>query len=157
MKPASRHFRAGVGTVIYNQAGQIIVWQRHAPPVGTWQLQQGGIDAGELPEETLWRELQEETGLTKTAFLRVDEFPDWTLYIIPEFLAERDHDWIGQAHRWFFLELKPNTTIDLSIAEHDEFSDWRLTTFPELIAETSPLKRTVYEQLATYFEAHILK
>lgn len=77
---ATRYFRAGVGTVIYNDAGQIAIFKRVQPPVGIWELQQGGIDSGEVPEETLWRELHEEVGIIKDDIEHITSVPGWTIY-----------------------------------------------------------------------------
>ena len=60
----NRYFRAGVGTVIYREDGQLAWFKRAKYPIGIWQFQQGGIDLGETIETTLWRELREEVGLT---------------------------------------------------------------------------------------------
>ena len=38
----TRFFRAGVGTVIYNDKEEIVIFKRAQPPVGLWELQQGG-------------------------------------------------------------------------------------------------------------------
>ena len=40
--------------------GAILAFERADAP-GSWQLPQGGIEVGEEPEDTVWRELKEET------------------------------------------------------------------------------------------------
>lgn len=149
------YFRPGTGTVIYNQAKEVLVFRRtdHGE---VWQLQQGGMDAGEEPIATMWRELVEETGLTKDDIAKVTEFPDWTIYAYNEkFNIAGRPECLGQAHRWYYLELKPGTEVDLSKAHDQEFSDWRWTTFAELIAETSDMKKGVYTTLNNYFTDNI--
>lgn len=150
-----RYFRAGVGTVIYNENGQILLWQRLAYPEGIWQLQQGGIDQGELPEEAKWRELLEETGLGKDDLTDWHEYPHWTVYADNNAINDLEEGRLGQAHQWFFAKLKPAVEIDLTKAHDQEFSAWRWDTFENLIAETSPLKRHVYEALGEYFAKNI--
>jgi len=76
----TRFFRSGVGTVIFNSKNEVALFQRTHYPVGIWQFQQGGIDLDETFEDTLWRELKEEAGLTKDDFDFVAEMPNWTLY-----------------------------------------------------------------------------
>lgn len=146
----NRYFRAGVGTVIYRSDGTVALFKRRAYPAGIWQFQQGGIDSGEVPEETLWRELTEEVGLADKHIALVTEVPGWIAY---EDLDEEQAlpDRIGQAHRWFFLKLKDEVTIDLSTATEQEFDDVRWVSFPEAIDCCNSRKRHVYESLYAYF------
>ena len=39
---------------------------------------------GRRPVEGVWRELEEETGLTPNEVHLVDEYPEWTVYEWPE-------------------------------------------------------------------------
>ncbi len=152
----SPYFRPGAGSVIYNQAGEIAVFARTDLP-NVWQLQQGGMDADENPEETLWRELEEETGLTTDNFLSSLPYPHWTIYAYPPTVSRRfATNCLGQVHRWFFLELKPDCEIDLSLATDQEFNAWRFMSFPELLSLTSEMKLGVYTELANYFTKNIL-
>jgi putative (di)nucleoside polyphosphate hydrolase len=151
----TRFFRAGVGTVIYNEQHQVAIFKRAKYPVGVWQFQQGGIDLGEETETTLWRELHEEIGLTKDDIAEITEMPEWTVYPTADALAEASKSRIGQAHKWYFLKLRPNTTIDLSLATDQEASDYKFVSFAEAIAETEPLKQPVYHTLKRYFEKYI--
>ena len=56
-------YRPNVGIIIANKRGQVF-WGKRARQ-DAWQFPQGGIQSGEQPEEALFRELQEETGLVK--------------------------------------------------------------------------------------------
>lgn len=151
----NQFFRAGVGSIIYTHAGEIILFQRSDLP-DVWQLQQGGMDAGETPQETLWRELKEETGLTSDDVTLTHEYPDWLYYEYPSAVrgSLRDPNTIGQIHRWYFLALKPGVEIDLTKAVDKEFLDWRTDTFTEVTAsdhEHNQLKRAVYQKLEHFF------
>jgi putative (di)nucleoside polyphosphate hydrolase len=151
----TRFFRAGVGTVIYNADFKVAIFERTKPPIGEWEFQQGGIDVGEAPRETLWRELEEEIGLFQTDFDLVTEHPHWLLYENREVVAGELHDRIGQAHKWFFLKLKPDVNIDISKALQDEVSDFKWTTFEEVVKLPGPHKIHVYEDLHRYFKTKI--
>jgi len=153
----TRFFRAGVGTVIYNTEGKVAWFERAQHPVGVWQFQQGGIDIGEEPEETLWRELAEEIGATKDDFDQVTMYPNWTVYQYDHTVNDASKTRLGQAHRWYFLQLKDSVTIDLSKATEDEASAVRFITFDEVLSETKSFKLHVYQELKTYFDAHIVK
>lgn len=151
----TRFFRAGVGTVIYNADGHVALFRRSQHPIGIWQFQQGGIDLGEHPRVTLWRELQEEIGLTAEAIEKVTEMPHWTIY--EDVYSAIDHDVprIGQAHRWFFLKLKEDRTIDITLASDNEFDDCTWVTFMDAIASAGDKKKHVYETLHAFFISNV--
>jgi len=151
----TRFFRAGVGTVIYNQNSEVVLFKRAQYPIGVWQFQQGGIDLGEHPEQTLWRELKEEVGLEQTDFLQVIEYPRWTVYQDNNTVLDSSKSRFGQAHRWYFLELKESVTIDLTKASENEASDYKWVPFPLAVAETEELKKHVYQELMTHFHSDI--
>ena len=152
----TRFFRAGVGTIIYNQSGQVALFERAQYPVGIWQFQQGGIDLGEDPETTLWRELREEVGLVPDDIATVTPYPHWTVHTTSESMADPDKPRLGQAHTWFFLELKADRTIDLSKASEHEASNWRFASFAAAISETEPHKKHVYQELEAFFIENIV-
>lgn len=152
----TRFFRAGVGTVIYNHKGEVALFERAQYPVGVWQFQQGGIDLDEEPEVTLWRELAEEIGLKKSDFISVTEMPNWTVHTEPDSVVDATKSRLGQAHKWYFLELKPEVEIDLSLATENEASDYKWTTFEDAVEVTQALKKHVYRELQTYFNQQIL-
>lgn len=149
------YFRPGTGTVIYNQAREVLSFRRADQPT-VWQLQQGGMDVDERTINTMWRELVEETGLTEADIAKVTEFPDWTIYAYTEKInIAGKPECLGQAHRWYFLELKPGIEIDLSKAHDQEFTDWRWSTFTDLINETGEMKKSIYLSLNKYFEENL--
>ncbi len=153
----TRYFRAGVGTVIYNDTGHIAIFKRSQHPIGIWELQQGGIDTGEMPETTLWRELHEEVGIIKDDIDLVTPMPGWTLYERAEGISDTAINILGQAHCWFFLKLKPGKIINLDDSLEDAASELRWTSFEELISITGSHKKHVYETLNKYFLNTILK
>lgn len=152
----NQYFRAGAGSVIYNDNGEILLFSRSDRP-NIWQLQQGGMDSGENIEQTLWRELLEETAFTRENFYEVAPYPTWLLYQYSVQVRElmSKPDCLGQTHRWYFLKLKTDAKIDITKAADPEFSDWKWSTFAELIAETDTLKKEVYQELGSFFETNI--
>lgn len=153
---STRYFRAGVGTIIYRETGAIAIFKRAQPPIGVWELQQGGIDLGEFAEDTLWRELEEEVGLKRDAIATVTKMPGWTIYQNPASIENSALPVLGQSHTWFFLLLKPECEIDLTNALEDEASEWRWSDFNELISLTGDHKLHVYQTLKDYFTEHVL-
>ena len=54
----------GVGAVVLNAAGQVLLARRgHEPLKGEWSLPGGAVEVGETLEEALVREIREETGV----------------------------------------------------------------------------------------------
>lgn len=153
---STRFFRAGVGTVIYNEAGEIALFKRASPPVGVWELQQGGIDSGEAPSDTLWRELMEEVGLSRDDVALVTPMEELTVYNRPEALINHSDRLLGQAHQWFFLKLKSGIEIDVRKATEQEVSEFMWTNFENAISLCDDRKKHVYEKLDTFFRTEIL-
>jgi 8-oxo-dGTP diphosphatase len=54
----------GVGAVIFDAAGRVVLIKRGQPPLlGIWTLPGGAVEPGETLEEATIREIREETGL----------------------------------------------------------------------------------------------
>lgn len=139
---AKPHFRAGVVAVVRRTDGSVMAFER-SDLSGEWQLPQGGIESGETPERAAWRELREETGLSKRDVRLVGEHDTWTVYAWPSML--RDSQRIGQAHRWFFFE-----PLDDSIEPTPDGSEFRAWTWmqpTELIERVVDFRRAPYEQV----------
>lgn len=152
----NQYFRAGAGAVIYNNDGQILILSRLDKP-HVWQLQQGGMDEGEVIEETMWRELVEETNITKEDIADFSKFPTWLSYEYPDSIRQnmKDPNTLGQIHTWYFLKVVPDIQIDISKVEHPEFADWKWSTFAELLDTSDTLKRDVYQTLSDHFDKEI--
>jgi putative (di)nucleoside polyphosphate hydrolase len=153
----NQYFRAGIGCIIYNEKNEILLFSR-LDNEELWQLPQGGQDSDETIDETLWRELEEETALRQGDFETVSYYPDWLFYQYPPEvrLTLKDLNCLGQIHRWFYLKLKPDTEIDITKVAHPEFKNWRWGTFDDLITNTSSFKTEVYSKLVTYFKSDVI-
>ncbi|MCC7260446.1 MAG: RNA pyrophosphohydrolase [Alphaproteobacteria bacterium] len=118
-------YRPGVGIILLNAKDRVFVAQRIDSPGPAWQMPQGGIDAGESPQEAALRELEEETGTALAEMLH--EMPGWFYYELPDALCQSlwGGRFCGQRQRWFILRFT-GTDADINIATaHPEFSAWR--------------------------------
>ena len=84
--PAHRlAWRPCAGIALFNDSGKVFCGKRRPDnlPLDAplWQLPQGGIDAGEAPQDAAFRELAEETGIASAQLIY--ELPDWLRYDLP--------------------------------------------------------------------------
>lgn len=119
---AAQSFRAGVVMVVRRDDGLILACERADSP-GSWQLPQGGIDAGESASDAAWRELAEETGLTSEQVRLVSELPDWIAYEWPTDLdvTRFGKSTRGQVQKWFLFGVI-DESVEPSVDER-EFRD----------------------------------
>lgn len=144
-------YRKGVGALIFNSHGQVLVARR----IGTadaWQLPQGGIRPGEDPRIAVMRELLEEIGTDRVEIIA--EFPGWLRYDLPEFLHGKvwKGEYRGQEQRWFaFRFTGEDADIDLAAHRRPEFDAWQWVRIEQLPALAVAFKRRIYEQLVEQF------
>jgi putative (di)nucleoside polyphosphate hydrolase len=147
-------YRHGVGLMLFNQDGQVLVGQRiDQPPEAGWQMPQGGIDDGETPRQAAMRELAEEIGTDKAEIIA--ESRDWLVYDLPPELlgVAWGGRYRGQKQKWFALKfLGGDKDIDIA-TKHPEFAAWRWAGFDELVPLIVPFKRPLYQRITAEFAA----
>ena len=74
-------FRANVGIILVNSDDKLMLAGR-AGAKG-WQFPQGGMLQGEEPEQSMYRELHEEVGLTQADVELLGVTSDWLRYKLP--------------------------------------------------------------------------
>src|SRR4030067_1776618 len=81
-------YRPNVGIIVCNAQNQVFWGKRvnqHA-----WQFPQGGINAGETPEQAMFRELEEEVGLQAAHVRILGRTREWLRYDVPAHWTRRD-------------------------------------------------------------------
>jgi putative (di)nucleoside polyphosphate hydrolase len=141
-------YRRGVGIMLFNRAGLVLVAKRKDTPGNAWQMPQGGIDLNEEPRAAALRELEEEIGTANAEI--VAETRNWLLYDLPDDLIGKvwGGRYRGQAQKWFAVRFL-GSDAEINPAKHQdpEFSDWKwapLAQLPELIIG---FKRELYKSL----------
>jgi len=71
-------YRLNVGIILSNDEGRLF-WARRIGQ-DAWQFPQGGIDKEESPEQAMYRELKEETGLDPNDVDILGCTQDWLKY-----------------------------------------------------------------------------
>ena len=145
-------YRPGVGIVLFHQNRKdVLVAKRLDMRYDAWQMPQGGIDPGEDPVETAFRELEEEIG-TANAEL-VAESNDWLYYDLPTELQKKmwKGRFKGQRQKWFAMVFRgEDSEINLE-TEHPEFLDWKWTPFPTIVDLIVDFKVPLYQQVLDEF------
>jgi len=142
--PAPLPYRPCVGVMLINREGLVFVGRRSDTP-DAWQMPQGGIDAGETPQQAALRELEEEIGTAKAVIL--GETQGWHQYDLPADLVGRmwKGKYRGQRQKWVACRFTgQDTDINLDTA-HPEFDAWRWVPAQRLVALIVPFKRATYE------------
>ncbi|MDX1569036.1 MAG: RNA pyrophosphohydrolase [Xanthomonadales bacterium] len=153
-------YRPNVGIVLVREDHRVF-WARRVAHDG-WQFPQGGMRTDETPEEAMYRELHEETGLHPDHVELLGATPGWLRYRLPRRYLRRDDKplCIGQKQVWFLLKLLVDDNhLKLDNAEKPEFDDFRWVEFWYPPDNVVRFKRGVYrralDHLAQYLEPPI--
>lgn len=139
-------FRPNVGIIICNGDGKVF-WARRVGGKDAWQFPQGGIDAGESPEQALFRELYEEVGLRAHQVEVLGETDRWLRYHLPRQYWRKGPGprCVGQKQKWFLLRLRvPDSAIQLDAHGTPEFDHWEWVDYWHPIDRVIHFKREVY-------------
>ena len=138
-------YRPNVGIIIVNQRNEVF-WGKRVKE-HSWQFPQGGIKYGETPEQAMYRELHEETGLKVEHVRILGRTRDWLRYDVPREWIKRDFrgNYRGQKQIWFLLRLVGrDCDVRLRSCEHPEFDAWRWHEYWVPLDTVIEFKREVY-------------
>jgi putative (di)nucleoside polyphosphate hydrolase len=138
-------FRANVGIVLMGEAGKLFLGRRTGGK--GWQFPQGGMLDGESAEESLFRELHEEIGLTAQDVRLLGATSSWLRYRLPSRYVRHGQQplCVGQKQRWFLLQLAAEEAgIRFDATGAPEFDRWRWVDYWQPVKEVIYFKRPVY-------------
>ena len=143
-------FRFNVGIVVANGLGDVL-WA-HRVRQGGWQFPQGGMQEGESPEQAMYRELEEEVGLTEQHVELWGVTRGWLSYRLPKKMVRPVSGWrkpcIGQKQKWFLLHLKSDdSAINLKTNQKPEFDRWEWASYWYPLNQIVDFKRPVYRRM----------
>lgn len=147
-------YRPNVGIVIANSEGRVL-WARRVGQ-DAWQFPQGGIKSGESPDDAVFRELKEETGLDPDQVKVVGSTRGWLRYRLPRrLLRQNNSNFVGQKQRWYLLEMRaPDEAVSFNYSDSPEFDHWQWVSYWYPLGQVVSFKREVYrkalKELAPY-------
>ncbi|MEM7292817.1 MAG: RNA pyrophosphohydrolase [Pseudomonadota bacterium] len=143
----SNGYRANVGIILTNGAGKVF-WAKRVGQ-DAWQFPQGGMKMTESPEEAMFRELREETGLSPNHVEVLGSTRDWLRYDLPKRYIRRNQSprCIGQKQIWFMLKmLCEESCVALDACEKPEFDHWCWVDYWKPCKQVIFFKRDVYQE-----------
>ena len=144
-------YRPNVGIILINDRRQVF-WGKRVRE-HSWQFPQGGIKAGEDPEQAMFRELEEETGLKPHHVEIIGRTQDWLRYDVPDRWVRREWrgHYRGQKQIWYLLRmLGQDSDVTLKCDfEKPEFDAWRWHDFWIPLESVIEFKRGVYQSALT--------
>jgi putative (di)nucleoside polyphosphate hydrolase len=147
------HYRPNVAALIVNSAGNLLICERWTIP-GAWQFPQGGVDAGETPEQALFREVREEVGL-EAGHYEVIHRREGYRYLYPHAVRGkklRKHGSHGQEQTYFLCHLKSDAPQVNVRQKQQEFGAYRWILPAEFDLDWLPaFKREVYREVMRDF------
>ena len=107
------------------------------------------MEQGENPEQAMYRELLEETGLEKKHVQIIGRTRYWLKYKLPEkYIRRNSHPLcIGQKQIWYLLKLVgEDENVSLNLHRKPEFDDWQWVEYWEPLKSVVYFKRKVYRK-----------
>lgn len=140
-------FRPNVGIILTNRLGELL-WARRIGGQDAWQFPQGGIKSNESAEQALYRELQEEVGLTAEDVSVLGVTRGWLRYRLPSrYVRQQRPVCVGQKQKWYLLEFNGDEKlVNLGGNGHPEFDEWRWVSYWYPVNQVVSFKRDVYRR-----------
>ena len=143
-------YRANVGIILTDGQGRVLIAGRVGS--GGWQFPQGGIGLEESTEAAMYRELNEEVGLTPGDVETLGSTKAWLRYRLPPRFVRREQTplCIGQKQRWYLLRLLADPAqLRFDTTTEPEFNCCRWVGYWRPVKEVIYFKRHVYVQALT--------
>ena len=139
--------RNGVGIIVLNKKNKIFVARRMDNPKKFWQMPQGGIDEGEDYLSAAYRELEEETSITKVELIK--ELDGFTTYELPNNLLGIiwKGKYRGQKQKWFIMKFTGEDKEINIQTQKPEFLEWKWIDLETLTEVVVDFKLHVYKEL----------
>tara|TARA_Y100000992_G_scaffold201043_1_gene137049 strand:+ start:1210 stop:1686 length:477 start_codon:yes stop_codon:yes gene_type:complete len=139
--------RCGVGIIVLNKQNKVFVARRIDNSKNFWQMPQGGVDQNEDFLSAAYRELSEETSITKVKLIK--EIEGMTTYELPKNLLGIiwKGKYRGQKQKWFLMRYLGNDDeINLN-TNNPEFLEWKWIDLEKITDVVVEFKLHVYKEI----------
>jgi len=149
-------YRHNVGIILCNKKDQLF-WARRIGE-NAWQFPQGGIRINESLETAMFRELNEEIGLSCSDVEIIGSTDNWLHYELPKQFVdhERKPVCIGQKQIWFMLRLMTDEKkVCFTKSKKPEFDGWCWINYWEPVNQVVSFKQGVYQHALEELESSL--
>lgn len=139
--------------MLINNKKEIFVGKRIDNKSDAWQMPQGGVDDNENEDSALFRELKEETGISKSLVKLITKSRHYHYYNLPYKLQKKfwGGKYLGQRQKWYLLEFIGNDKNININTEEPEFSEWKWVAKNQVIESIVSFKRSLYQEVLDEF------
>ena len=151
-------FRPNVAIVLVRDDRRVL-WARRVSGDG-WQFPQGGMNTDETPEEAMYRELKEETGLDPEHVEIIASTPGWLRYRLPRRYQRRHQKplCVGQKQVGYLLRfVGDEASIRMDAVDKPEFDHYQWVDFWQPLNDVVSFKQSVYKKALKHLEPFLEK
>lgn len=137
MKPGKDYIGVGVGAMIFNDRGELLMLKRGPNAKnerGCWQIPGGAVDFGETRAQAIVREVKEE--------LAIDIMVDHELHAGDHLIPNEGQHWVNTV---FVVHIKSGTPRIIEPEKHEAMGWFPLDKLPSPAALTTKTTLRAYE------------
>lgn len=146
--------RPNVSIILINKLHQVLLGERFGQP-NIWQFPQGGVEENSSLEENVYREIQEEIGLTKKEvkiIKKLDLVNDYEWSVTPDFYKGK---YRGQSQTFWLVKVLDDTSKFILDNTHQEFGQVKWTDINSVLDIVEPARKSGYQKAIIELQAYL--
>jgi putative (di)nucleoside polyphosphate hydrolase len=148
-------YRLNVGIILLNSSLNQVFWGKRKGE-NAWQFPQGGLYEDEDLQDGMFRELNEELGISAHHVEIIARTKDWLYYDVPLVYNRSNTVYRGQKQIWYLLKfIGRDHQINVRYHKEQEFDAWRWVDYWLAVDEVVNFKREVYKTALNQLQSFI--